>query len=45
MLTMIDAIATFERENLLEGQKEEIIAAKAAGKYKGRTAMQFTRNI
>lgn len=36
MLTMIGAIATFERENLLERQKEGIAIAKQEGKYKGR---------
>ncbi|WP_129125957.1 MULTISPECIES: recombinase family protein [Geomonas] len=36
MLTMLAAIATFERELMLERQKEGIQAAKEAGKYKGR---------
>lgn len=35
MLTMIGAIAEFERENTLERQREGIALAKAAGKYKG----------
>ena len=35
MLTMIAAIAQFERENLLERQREGIALAKAAGKYRG----------
>lgn len=35
MLTMIGAIAEFERLNLLERQKEGIAIAKAAGKYRG----------
>lgn len=35
MLTMIAAIAQFERENLLERQREGIALAKEAGKYKG----------
>lgn len=41
MLTMIGAIATFERELMLERQAEGIAIAKAKGKYKGRkpTAM------
>ena len=39
MLTMIGAINAFERENLLERQKEGIAIAKAAGKYKGRKAV------
>jgi DNA invertase Pin-like site-specific DNA recombinase len=36
MLTVIGAIATFEREMMLERQIEGIAAAKAAGRYKGR---------
>ena len=35
MLTMIGAIAEFERANLLERQKEGIEIAKRQGKYKG----------
>ncbi len=35
MLTMIGAIAEFERANLLERQREGIAEAKKAGKYKG----------
>ena len=35
MLTMIAAINEFERENLLERQREGIAIAKAAGKFKG----------
>lgn len=35
MLTMIGAIAEFERMNLLERQREGIAIAKRAGKYKG----------
>ena len=35
MLTMIGAIAEFERQNLLERQKEGIAIAKREGKYKG----------
>ena len=35
MLTMIAAINEFERENLLERQREGIALAKAEGKYKG----------
>lgn len=35
MLTMIGAIATFERENLLERQREGIEIAKREGKFKG----------
>jgi DNA invertase Pin-like site-specific DNA recombinase len=36
MLKMISAINDFERENMLERQREGIALAKAAGKYKGR---------
>jgi DNA invertase Pin-like site-specific DNA recombinase len=36
MLTMLAAIATFEREMLLERQKEGIRLAKNNGVYKGR---------
>lgn len=40
MLTMIGAIAEFERTNLLERQREGIAIAKRAGKYKGRKKIQ-----
>lgn len=36
MLTMLGAIATFEREMMLERQLEGIKEAKAKGKFKGR---------
>lgn len=36
MLTMLAAIAQFEREMMLERQREGIAKAKAAGKYRGR---------
>lgn len=36
LLTVVGAIAQFERELMLERQREGIAAAKAAGKYKGR---------
>jgi DNA invertase Pin-like site-specific DNA recombinase len=36
MLTMVGAIATFERELMLERQAEGIAIAKSKGKYKGR---------
>lgn len=39
MLTMIGAIAEFERANLLERQKEGIEIAKREGKYKGRQVL------
>lgn len=41
MLTMIAAINQFERENLLERQKEGIALAKKAGKYKGRKEVKI----
>jgi DNA invertase Pin-like site-specific DNA recombinase len=36
-LTILAAVAQFERELMLERQKEGIAKAKAQGKYKGRT--------
>jgi DNA invertase Pin-like site-specific DNA recombinase len=36
MLTMLGAVATFEREIMLERQREGIAKAAAEGKYKGR---------
>lgn len=45
MLTMIGAIAEFERQNLLERQREGIAIAKAEGKYKGRTEKQIDRLV
>jgi DNA invertase Pin-like site-specific DNA recombinase len=36
MLTMLGAIAEFERELMLERQREGVAKAKAEGKYKGR---------
>lgn len=36
MLTMLGAIAQFEREIILERQREGIAIAKAEGKYKGK---------
>ena len=44
MLTMIGAINTFERENLLERQREGIAIAKRAGKYKGRKSITRPQN-
>ena len=48
-VTMIGAIAEFERELILERQREGIAIAKAAGKYKGRQVKaidkeQFSKN-
>lgn len=47
MLTMIGAIATFEREMMLERQAEGIALAKLKGKYKGRkpTARSKTKEV
>lgn len=36
MLTMLAAVAAFERDLMLERQREGIAKAKAEGKYKGR---------
>ena len=41
MLTMIGAIAEFERANLLERQREGIAIAKQKGVYKGRKAIEI----
>lgn len=41
MLTMIAAINAFERENLLERQREGIAIAKREGRYKGRKEVQI----
>ena len=40
LLTMIGAIAEFERQNLLERQKEGIEIAKREKKFKGRKAVE-----
>lgn len=44
MLTMIGAIAEFERENLLERQREGIAIAKREGKYRGRQIKEIDEN-
>lgn len=41
MLTVIGAIAEFERMNILERQREGIAIARREGKYKGRKAMEL----
>jgi len=41
MLTMLAAISTFERDLMLERQREGIAIAKAEGKYKGKQS-RFT---
>ncbi|GGP71824.1 recombinase family protein [Shewanella saliphila] len=38
LLNMLGAVAQFERATILERQREGIVKAKAAGKYKGRKA-------
>ncbi|MGL5423683.1 MAG: recombinase family protein [Serratia fonticola] len=45
MLTMIGAIATFERELMLERQAEGIAIAKAKGKYKGRKPTAMAKEV
>ncbi len=44
MLTMIGAIAEFERQNLLERQREGIALARAKGVYKGRKKIDYPPN-
>jgi DNA invertase Pin-like site-specific DNA recombinase len=46
MLTMIGAINEFERENLLERQREGVAIAKEKGKYKnsGRKKIEYPAN-
>ncbi len=44
MLTMIGAINTFERENMLERQREGIAIAKENGVYKGRKEIEYPSN-
>lgn len=43
MLTMVGAIATFERELMLERQAEGIALAKQRGMYKGRKPTAMTK--
>lgn len=47
MLTMLGAIAEFERDLMLERQREGVAKAKAEGKYKGRapTAMRQSEEV
>jgi len=44
MLTMIGAINTFERENMLERQREGIAIAVKEGKFKGRKEIEYPSN-
>ena len=45
MLTMLGAISTFERDLLLERQREGIALAKKKGKYKGRPSRFSSEKI
>ena len=45
MLTMIGAIAEFERVNMLDRQREGIEIAKRNGAYKGRKAIEIDNNV
>ncbi|KQQ36719.1 integrase [Rhizobium sp. Leaf306] len=47
LLTVFAAMAQFEREVMLQRQREGILAAKAAGKYKGRapTAREKSEDV
>ena len=44
MLTVIGAIAEFERVNMLERQREGIAVAKENGAYKGRKKIEYPEN-
>lgn len=43
LLTMFAAVAQFEREIMLQRQREGIAKAKAAGRYKGRAATAMAK--
>jgi DNA invertase Pin-like site-specific DNA recombinase len=43
MLTILGGVAAFERDIMLERQREGIAKAKAAGKYKGRKATAMAK--
>ena len=45
MLTMIGAIAEFERQNMLDRQAEGIAIAKREGKYKGRKPVEIDSEV
>ncbi len=45
MLTMIAAINTFERENMLERQREGIALAKKEGRYKGGQPKEIDKEL
>ncbi len=43
MVTVLGGVAQFEREMMLERQREGVAKAKAAGKYKGRKPVSIIR--
>jgi len=45
MLTVLGGVAQFEREIMLERQREGVAKAKAAGKYKGRKPISSERQV
>ena len=45
LLSMLGAVAEFERSMILERQREGIAIAKAAGKYKGRKASLSQKQV
>jgi DNA invertase Pin-like site-specific DNA recombinase len=45
MLTILAGVAIWEREIMLERQREGIAKAKAAGKYKGRPVSIDAANV
>lgn len=45
MLTMIGAIYEFERQNLLERQREGIIIAQREGRFKGRQVKEMDEDL
>jgi DNA invertase Pin-like site-specific DNA recombinase len=45
LLSMLGAVAEFERSMILERQREGIAIAKAAGKYKGRKASLIDKQV
>lgn len=45
MIAMIGAVAQFERENMLERQREGIAIAKEKGKYKGRKPVEIEDEV
>jgi DNA invertase Pin-like site-specific DNA recombinase len=45
LLTMIAAVSTFEREMMLERQREGIQKAKSEGRYRGRKATARARSV